>query len=82
MHHQFGAEQEHRATQLISQLQAQRITKYNTGEDYSHQLPVDRTVVLVPGQVEDDASMNAAALVFAEILTYFTLLVNYILMPQ
>ncbi|MBO9446272.1 capsular polysaccharide biosynthesis protein [Ruegeria sp. R14_0] len=48
-------DQELRAERLISQIVASRITKYNTGGD-APDLPEGHRI-LVPGQVEDDASI-------------------------
>ncbi len=49
-----------RAEWLIAALHAQGVTKYNLGGT-APGLPRDRRVVLVPGQVEDDASIRLGA---------------------
>ena len=51
-----------RAERLITALTRQKITKYNLGGDAAlPELPGDREIVLVPGQVEDDASVLRGA---------------------
>lgn len=51
-----------RARALIARLVGARITKYNLDENARPLVvPPDRTVILVPGQVEDDASMRFGA---------------------
>ncbi|NIY87088.1 capsular polysaccharide biosynthesis protein [Vibrio campbellii] len=47
-----------RARALISQLLAANLTKYNVGSECDFSLPQDRKVILVPGQVESDASIK------------------------
>ncbi|UNM97466.1 capsular polysaccharide biosynthesis protein [Ignatzschineria rhizosphaerae] len=47
------------AKSLQTQLIAEKIGKYNVGNSkITQQLPVDKPVLLVPGQVEDDASIQ------------------------
>ncbi len=48
----------YRAQQLIEQLNQSQITKYNVGHHSTLQLPQDKTLILVPGQVEGDASIR------------------------
>jgi len=51
-----------RAERLITALTRQKITKYNlVGETALPELPGDREIILVPGQVEDDASVLRGA---------------------
>ncbi|PWE33287.1 beta-3-deoxy-D-manno-oct-2-ulosonic acid transferase [Maritimibacter sp. 55A14] len=50
-----------RAEALIARLRAGGASKYNTGAHDLPDLPRDRKVVLVPGQVEDDASILCGA---------------------
>lgn len=47
-----------RAETLRRTIVARRLSKYNQGPDHRLDLPTDRPVVLVPGQVEDDASVR------------------------
>lgn len=53
----FSAEELERATRLQMLLVAQNVTKYNLGKN-SWQRPVQQRVILVPGQVESDASIR------------------------
>lgn len=46
-----------RATRLRAQIVTAGITKYNVGDGHNPDRPTGRQVVLVPGQVEDDASV-------------------------
>ena len=48
----------YRARQLIEKLNKSQITKYNIGYQSTLQLPQDKTLILVPGQVESDASIR------------------------
>jgi capsular polysaccharide export protein len=51
-----------RAEKLIASLRRGRITKYNlAGEAALPEVPEGRAVILVPGQVEDDASVRQGA---------------------
>lgn len=54
---QFSAELEQQATNLIGQLMQAKVTKYNLGQA-SWQRPLAKRVLLVPGQVETDASIR------------------------
>ncbi|EGQ7649195.1 capsular polysaccharide biosynthesis protein [Vibrio alginolyticus] len=47
-----------RARALITQLLAANLTKYNVGSDCDVSLPQNRKIILVPGQVESDASIK------------------------
>jgi len=47
-----------RARRLIARLTAEGLTKYNIGTATLPDLPRDRHVILVPGQVADDASIR------------------------
>ena len=56
---EFGPHLQNRAQQLIASLVDQKISKYNlaaTAQDFS--IPKDRHVILVPGQVDNDASIK------------------------
>lgn len=60
---QLSAQQKKRAQRLHQLLVDQRISKYNVGDDF--RLPAaaaNRQVILVPGQVEDDASIATGTL--------------------
>jgi len=50
-----------RAERLVERLTQTGVTKYNLKGDVLPDLPRDRPVVLVPGQVEDDASIRLGA---------------------
>lgn len=47
-----------RAEQVIEQLRRANLTKYNVGQDTVLNLPEGRKIILVPGQVEGDASIR------------------------
>ncbi|WP_225623953.1 capsular polysaccharide biosynthesis protein [Vibrio panuliri] len=51
-----------RAQELITRLLSANLTKYNVGTDTVLDLPVGRKVILVPGQVESDASIRCGSL--------------------
>lgn len=53
-----SAQQKARGAALRRAIVAARITKYNFGERRSYAFPTDRHVVLVPGQVADDAAVR------------------------
>ncbi len=55
-----------RATQLIEKLNANSITKYNVGDDALPTIPENKRVILVPGQVEGDASIQYGSPVLKE----------------
>ncbi len=50
-----------RAERLIQSLRRAGLTKYNLPGDPAPHVPDDRPVILVPGQVEDDASIRLGA---------------------
>ncbi|MEZ9463069.1 capsular polysaccharide biosynthesis protein [Vibrio splendidus] len=50
-----------RARQLIAQLLAANLTKYNVGTNTVLDLPAGRKIILVPGQVESDASIRCGS---------------------
>ncbi len=50
-----------RATKVRRDLVRMRLSKYNLYEDVELSFPEDRDIVLVPGQVEDDASIRYGA---------------------
>jgi capsular polysaccharide export protein len=56
----FSVEELRRARRLIATVPLLGLTKYNAGSvgDFSLQVPDGRPVILVPGQVEDDASIS------------------------
>jgi len=56
----FSPEETARAKALISRILSERVTKYNTESHRDLKLDVgpDRLTILVPGQVEDDASIR------------------------
>ena len=55
---EFGPDLVERARRLREKVVALRLSKYNVGRDAAGaDMPTDRPVVLVPGQVEDDASV-------------------------
>lgn len=56
---QLLPEQQQRAQQLRLKIVCQHLSKYNVGEAESWpDIPQGKTVILVPGQVEDDASVQ------------------------
>lgn len=55
--HPFTADECARAEQLISRLIVLKLTKYNVGQS-NWQRPAAKRVILVPGQVESDASIR------------------------
>ena len=58
-HAEFSSEEMNRAAALHSRIVSSGLSKYNVGATYSvPDLPTDRTIVLVPGQVADDASLR------------------------
>lgn len=54
----FSAAELARARAIRRRMIASRVSKYNVGRDRRLELPADRRVILVPGQVEDDASIE------------------------
>ena len=59
--HLFTPEELTRAKQLRAYLIEKKLSKYNNYNDTALSLPNDRKIVLVPGQVEDDASIRLGA---------------------
>ncbi|WP_026339198.1 capsular polysaccharide biosynthesis protein [Psychromonas ossibalaenae] len=49
---------------LIEALIKAKVTKYNVGESHQLELPDDRVIILVPGQVESDASIQFGAPIY------------------
>ncbi len=47
-----------RARKIISSLNSLRLTKYNIGNEFDIILPEGKKIILVPGQVEQDASIR------------------------
>jgi len=61
---QYSADELERARNLRQQMVAARLSKYNVGERNSslkHQAKLGQRIVLVPGQVEGDASIRCGA---------------------
>ena len=59
--HPFSSDELARAKELRHQLIEKKLSKYNNYDDVALHLPTDRKVILVPGQVEDDASIYFGA---------------------
>ncbi|WP_345976589.1 capsular polysaccharide biosynthesis protein [Sulfurimonas sp. HSL3-7] len=59
--HVFTKEETERARHLCRHLAEKRLSKYNNYSDVDLSLPHDKRIVLVPGQVEDDASIRYGA---------------------
>ncbi len=59
--HPFSDDELARAKELRHQLIEKKLSKYNNYDDVALYLPTDRKVILVPGQVEDDASIYFGA---------------------
>lgn len=60
-HHRFSDDEIARARRLREYLIEKKISKYNLYENVELDLPTDRQIVVVPGQVEDDASIRFGA---------------------
>lgn len=56
--HEFSAAERARARRLREAIVSARLSKYNVGVDAGLDLPEDRQIILVPGQVEDDFSVR------------------------
>ncbi|MCH8502466.1 MAG: capsular polysaccharide biosynthesis protein [Aliidiomarina sp.] len=56
--HTFSQEEIQRATQVQAQLVATRVSKYNVGEASWRRPQTQQPVILIPGQVESDASIQ------------------------
>lgn len=56
--HDFSAADIERARQLVERLVREQVSKYNIGDDSWQRPDTDRRVILVPGQVESDASIR------------------------
>lgn len=59
--HQFSPQELERAQKIRAFLVDKKISKYNLYDNVQLHLPKDRTVILVPGQVDDDASIRFGA---------------------
>ncbi len=59
--HHFTSDELSRAERIRSQIIEEKISKYNHFEGVSLHIPNNKTIVLVPGQVEDDASIRYGA---------------------
>jgi capsular polysaccharide export protein len=60
-HNDFSEDLLQRATLLRQSLVQLRLSKYNVGDKKELLLPKDRRIILVPGQVETDASIRTGA---------------------
>jgi len=60
-YHQFTDEELERAKGLRQHLIEKKLSKYNNYDDVELDLPDNKKIVLVPGQVEDDASILLGA---------------------
>ena len=60
-YHEFTAVELERAERLCAQMISKKLSKYNNYDDVLLELPKVRKIVLVPGQVEDDASIRLGA---------------------
>ena len=60
-HHDFSDEELARVRKIMRYLTEKKLSKYNNYDTTSIDLPTDKKVVLVPGQVEDDASIRYGA---------------------
>ncbi|MGD9970982.1 MAG: hypothetical protein AB7S65_11070 [Sulfuricurvum sp.] len=60
-HHQFNIEELERAAAVRSIIVEKKFSKYNVYPSIDFQFPSDRLIVLVPGQVNDDASLHYGA---------------------
>lgn len=59
--HLFTEEEIERARKVRQYLIDKKISKYNVYDNVDLQFPKDRTVIFVPGQVDDDASIRCGA---------------------
>lgn len=59
--HCFSSEEIERARKLTAYLIEKKLSKYNLYDNIELDLPTDRYIVVVPGQVEDDASIRFGA---------------------
>jgi len=59
--HDFSEEERSRAKTLRAYLLEKKLSKYNNYANVELNFPKDKTLVLVPGQVEDDASIQYGA---------------------
>lgn len=59
--HLFSAEEMTRAQKVRKYLIDKKLSKYNVYDNIDLDLPKERTVILVPGQVDDDASIRFGA---------------------
>ncbi len=59
--HPFGSDELKRAERIKDQIIKEKLSKYNHHESTSLQIPNHQKIVLVPGQVEDDASIKYGA---------------------
>lgn len=60
-HHLFSEDEIERARQIQRYLIDKKLSKYNLYENINLDFPHDKTIVIVPGQVEDDASIRYGA---------------------
>ncbi|RLA76945.1 MAG: capsular polysaccharide biosynthesis protein [Epsilonproteobacteria bacterium] len=59
--HPFSSDELNRAKQIKDQIIKEKLSKYNNYENISLQVPDHQKILLVPGQVEDDASIRYGA---------------------
>ncbi len=59
--HRFTSDELSRAKQIREWIIQEKISKYNSFDTQSLQVPKDKKIILVPGQVEDDASIRYGA---------------------
>ncbi|RUO71795.1 beta-3-deoxy-D-manno-oct-2-ulosonic acid transferase [Idiomarina ramblicola] len=57
-HGKFTQDDKQRADALIQQLNTSGVNKYNTGNNHWQRPTTDKRIILVPGQVESDASIQ------------------------
>ena len=60
-HHEFTEVELDRAEKLCAQIISKKLSKYNNYDNVLLDLPKAQKIVLVPGQVEDDASIRLGA---------------------
>lgn len=60
-HHLFSEDEISRGKKIRHYLVEKKLSKYNFYDNVDLDLPKDRTIIVVPGQVEDDASIRFGA---------------------
>ncbi len=56
--HSFESNELNRASNIRKEIVEKKLSKYNTFEEKKLQFPLEKRIVFVPGQVEDDASIR------------------------